>query len=153
VSPADDEFLDALYTSTRSAEVVGWGFSPQRAAAFLRDQARLQRRAQALSSPRAESRILLVNGVPSGRLVVNEDAAPDRVAIVDLSVSPEARGRGLATWALSAILARAGAAGRAVELRVEPRNPARRLYERLGFRVVAEDDPRLHLHLIWRSSC
>ncbi|MEP6653658.1 MAG: GNAT family N-acetyltransferase [Myxococcales bacterium] len=150
-SPADDAFLDELYASTRLAEVLGWGFSPAEAAIFLRDQARLQRQSHALHTPRAEHRILLADGVPAGRIIVNDDSAAGPVAIIDLAVLPCARGRGLATWAVAAVLERAGAAGRRVELRVKPDNPARYLYGRLGFRALAEDD--MHLHLGWGPSC
>jgi ribosomal protein S18 acetylase RimI-like enzyme len=150
-SPADDGFLDELYASTRLAEVHGWGFAPAEAAAFLRDQARLQRRSHALFAPEAEHRLLLVAGAPAGRIIVSDRAASGTLTIIDLSVLPWARARGLATWAVSGVLERAAEAARCVELRVEPINPARRLYLRLGFRAFAQDDT--HVHMRWRAPC
>jgi ribosomal protein S18 acetylase RimI-like enzyme len=149
-SPADDSFLDELYASTRLAEVQSWGFAADEAASFLRDQARLQRQSHALHFPAAEHRVLLAAGVAAGRIIVSDHDASVTL-IVDLSVLPQARRRGLATWAVSAVLDRARANGRQVELRVEPHNAARRLYERLGFRALARDELRVHMG--WRAAC
>ena len=150
-SPADDSFLDELYASTRAAEVHSWGFTPVEAAAFLRDQARAQRRSYTLTTPEAEHRLMLVAEVPAGRIIVSDQPASGTLTISDLAVLPWARGRGLATWAMSNVLDRAAEAGRCVELRVEPHNPARRLYLRLGFLTFAEDEMRVHMR--WRAPC
>ena len=48
------------------------------------------------------------------------------------------RGRGIGTRILNEIVAEARASGSAVRIYVEKFNPARRLYERLGFRVTEE---------------
>ena len=59
--------------------------------------------------------------------------APD-VPELSIGVVERWRGRGVGTALLSSLLARADAVGIArVSLSVEPDNPARRLYERLGF--------------------
>jgi ribosomal protein S18 acetylase RimI-like enzyme len=85
---------------------------------------------------------LLVRGEPAGRLILNlQDAETGRglaLHIVDLQVGPSHRGRGLGRWALEQVLARATPAGQRVDLRVAPDNPARRLYERLGFHHAHE---------------
>jgi ribosomal protein S18 acetylase RimI-like enzyme len=94
---------------------------------------------------------LLAAGVAAGRIIVSDHDASDTLTIIDLSVLPQARRRGLATWAVSAVLDRAGANGRQVELRVEPDNATRRLYERLGFRALARDELRVHMG--WRAAC
>jgi ribosomal protein S18 acetylase RimI-like enzyme len=54
-----------------------------------------------------------------------------------LAVRPQHRGRGIGTAMLHALLARAADRHPAVSLSVSADNPAVRLYERLGFRVVA----------------
>jgi HAD superfamily hydrolase (TIGR01509 family) len=64
--------------------------------------------------------------------------APD-VPELSLAVGPEHRRRGLGRDLLEFALRRAEEAGhREVSLSVEPDNPARRLYERLGFQRVGE---------------
>lgn len=55
-----------------------------------------------------------------------------------ISVVPGRRGRGVGTALLRALLAEVARHHEAVSLSVSTANPARRLYEREGFRVVAE---------------
>lgn len=65
-----------------------------------------------------------------------------------ISITPELQNRGLGTELLNRLLDRARAQGaRAVELHVLELNRARALYERLGFRVVAEEPPKLRMRL------
>ena len=51
---------------------------------------------------------------------------------------PEFRGRGIGTALVTELFAEADASGRSVSIHVERNNPARRLYERLGFQDVGE---------------
>ncbi len=51
---------------------------------------------------------------------------------------PEFRGRGIGTALVTELFAEADASGRSVSIHVESNNPARRLYERLGFQDVGE---------------
>jgi ribosomal protein S18 acetylase RimI-like enzyme len=62
-------------------------------------------------------------------------------AIPELSIAvlPGHRNRGLGSAMLRDLLARADAGCPAVSLSVSASNPARRLYERLGFRIVSDD--------------
>ena len=54
-----------------------------------------------------------------------------------VAVVPECRGMGVGTALLRALISRASEVGyRAISLSVESRNPALRLYKRLGFQVV-----------------
>ena len=69
--------------------------------------------------------------MPVGRLYV--DRWPREVRIVDISLLPEHRGRGLGGALLAAVFAEADAAGKPVSIHVERFNPALRLYTRLGF--------------------
>ena len=62
--------------------------------------------------------------------------------IVDIALLPEMRGTGLGTAILTDLLA---AETRPVQLQVERTNPARRLYERLGFALVEEQAIRVRM--------
>jgi ribosomal protein S18 acetylase RimI-like enzyme len=92
--------------------------------------------------PRAVDSILCLDSagqdtLPVGRLLV--DRQPDCWRIVDIAVLAAYRGRGLGSWALKNLMREcSGAAGR-LALRVRPENPARRLYERLGFSATLDD--------------
>jgi predicted GNAT family acetyltransferase len=55
---------------------------------------------------------------------------------MDISLLPAHRARGLGTAILGELAAEADAAQRGLSIHVECTNPARRLYERLGFVAV-----------------
>ena len=74
-----------------------------------------------------------------------------KCGLLDLAVSPEARRQGIATVVMHGLIAQARSAGVPLTLSVWPANdPARRLYDRLGF-VPAPgpaDDGYHHLRLV-----
>ncbi|MGH8714375.1 MAG: GNAT family N-acetyltransferase [Casimicrobiaceae bacterium] len=63
----------------------------------------------------------------------------------DIELAAEVRARGIGTAVVGAVIALAAASERHVELHVLACNPARRLYARLGFRVVRDDGARLRM--------
>jgi GNAT superfamily N-acetyltransferase len=66
-----------------------------------------------------------------------DEATPE----LAIAVVPSKRGHGVGDELLKALLEKAQTAGyRRISLSVEPGNPARKLYERHGFQVVAEGD-------------
>lgn len=65
-----------------------------------------------------------------------------------LQITPDFQGRGIGNAVLRRVLAEAEHANVAVSLSVMHDNPARRLYERLGFEYVGET-PR-DLKMLWR---
>ena len=79
------------------------------------------------------------DGRPLGRLVL--DRRTDDIRVVDVALMPEEQGQGIGTAVLREVLAEADVAGVPVTLHVVATSPARRLYERLGFRTV-EGEPQ-----------
>jgi ribosomal protein S18 acetylase RimI-like enzyme len=77
-----------------------------------------------------------VDGEPAGRLYVHRGRSDIRV--VDIALAPEYRGRGIGAALLRSLITEAEASDRKVSIHVERHNPARRLYERLGFRPAGE---------------
>lgn len=128
---ADEPLLRELFRSTRSLELALLPWDDAAKEGFVSMQLAAQRAQQQRQHPQARSEVVLVDGVPAGRLVV--DRAADHVHLVDIALLPAYRGRGVGGQLLTELLAE----GRRVTLQVERDNPARRLYERLGFRVVA----------------
>jgi len=55
---------------------------------------------------------------------------------VSIGVNPEARGQGVGEKLMRALIAEAARRGLGLCLSVRTENPARRLYERLGFREI-----------------
>lgn len=143
---ADDAFLRRLYASTREAELalVDWPLETKEA--FLRMQFDAQDRHYRAVHVAASFDVVLWQGEPSGRLIVAR--GPSEIRVVDITLAPEARGRGLGTVLLRAILAEGQAQRLPVRLSVEPWSRAVGLYGRLGFAAVEEHGA--HLLMEWR---
>ncbi len=90
-------------------------------------------------------RVVELDGRFAGTLTVHDDEDP--VQVLDIELVPEAQGRGVGTWLLGEIIARARARDRDVVLRVLQPNPARQWYARLGF--VADGQTPTHVHMRW----
>lgn len=91
-----------------------------------------------------DNRVIEAQGVAVGVLRLHE--LPDALEIRDLQLLPAHQGHGLGAWAVRQAFLRAATLGKPeLRLRVFPENPARRLYERLGFMTVAELDGVLHM--------
>ena len=74
----------------------------------------------------------------------------DRLELAELHVAPSRQNQGIGTRVLRDLLARAGAEGKTVGLSVGLSNRrAAGLYERLGFRHVAQT--QTHLRMEWRA--
>lgn len=132
----DFAFIEALYLSTREAELALSGWPEDEKRAFLTQQHRAQHHHYQAYYPNAERLILERDGAPVGRLYV--DAWPLELRIVDISLLPAARGQGLGEAILRDVIAWAQDQAKGASIHVEKFNPARRLYLRLGF-VVTED--------------
>jgi ribosomal protein S18 acetylase RimI-like enzyme len=149
VSPADDAFLFELYASTRS-DIASLGLPGAQREMLLRIQWMAQRGSYQARYPRGEHQVVLVAGIPVGRLWVARE--PEELRLVDVSLLPAHRGAGLGTKLLRALQREATETGKPLRLSVTRDNPARRLYERLGFTpgAGAESGAELYLALEWR---
>lgn len=73
------------------------------------------------------------DGTPVGIFKVTRDGAEWQ--LVQIQLSPELQGKGIGRALITELCAEAHAASVSLTLRVLHQNPARHLYERLGFRV------------------
>lgn len=112
-------------------------FAADRLPVLLDQQYDARAAGYAAAWPQRLDRIIESDGMAVGRVLVGLGRGERRIA--DVAVLPEHRNRGLGTRALELVLAEADAAKEPVTLRVDHGSPARRLYERLGFTVVAEE--------------
>jgi ribosomal protein S18 acetylase RimI-like enzyme len=87
---------------------------------------------------REEVRIISVDGKDAGWLQVAD--LPTEIRLQKFFVSPEYQRSGIGSDILSNLLATWRSTGKRIVLRVLKNNPARRLYERCGFAVIAEED-------------
>jgi ribosomal protein S18 acetylase RimI-like enzyme len=146
VGPDDAELLYRIYASTREDElaVVPWDAPAKEA--FLRMQFAAQDTHYRAVFPDASYDLIVSGADVLGRLYV--DRGETAWQVIDLSLLPRHRGKGIGTRLLTDVLASAGAAGKPVRMHVERFNPARRLYGRLGFREIA--DKSVYLLLEWQ---
>jgi len=144
----DREFLFQVYSSTRAEELAQVGWDEEQKQSFLEMQFRAQARYYESEYPGAQFRIILAGGQPAGRLYVHR--RENEIRIMDIALLPPYRRQGIGTGLLKEILAEGGQTGRRVTIHVEIFNPAQRLYERLGFREVANNG--VYLLLEWTPS-
>src|SRR3954454_24504142 len=132
----DREFLVELYGSVREPELahVPWDEATRRA--FVEQQFGAQDAHYRERYPGATLDVVEIDGEPAGRLYVHR--GPRDIRIMDVALAPAFRGRGIGTDLLRSLISEAGASGRTLSIHVEVNNPARRLYEPLGFHVAGE---------------
>ncbi len=92
--------------------------------------------------------IVSVDGRDAGFIAARQD--PDVIQLFNLAIAPEFQGRGLGTAVLRDLLALAQSRRMPVRLQVMKVNPARRLYERVGFKVAPDEEIPTHYRMIWR---
>ena len=145
---ADAPFLRHLYGTTREEElrVVPWPEEEKRR--FLDMQFVAQKTHYEAHFPTCTFLVIELAGRPIGRLYV--DRGEEDIHIVDIAIVPEFRGRGVGRMLLGDILDEATASGRCVTIHVEHNNPARHLYDRLGFRHV--DTSGVYDLMEWRPT-
>jgi len=133
---ADEAFLCSVYASTRAEELAVTGWSDEQKDAFLRSQFDAQHRYYRENYRGAEFWVIRVADRDAGRLYVGRFG--EEMRIIDIALLPEFRGRGVATWLIGCLIREAADLGLPLRIHVERFNPALRLYERLGFRPVAD---------------
>jgi GNAT superfamily N-acetyltransferase len=143
------DFLLRVYHSTREEElamVVDW--TAEMKDAFVRQQFSAQHVWYQEHYQGATFDVVLVDGVPAGRLYVHRRLK--EIRLVDITLLPELRKGGFGTSILRDLLAEGEAAGKPVTIHVEIYNPAMHLYERLGFKPV--EDRGVHRLMKWSPS-
>jgi ribosomal protein S18 acetylase RimI-like enzyme len=128
----DADFAFRVLKETMQEYVVAtWG-------SWREDESRRETDEQ-VSSGRTE--VIELNGLPIGVQLV--DRPGTHIQLVQLYIAKEFQRRGFGTQLLKRLLIEAGESKLSIRLRVLVVNPARALYERLGFVVVGRTPERL----------
>lgn len=146
IEPADQEFLLRVYASTREEELKPVAWASEQKGAFLRQQFEAQGAYWRETYPAADFAVVEVDGAPAGRFYVNR--GPDEIRLVDVALLPEFRRAGVGSGLIRELLAEGATRNLPVTIHVEVFNPARALYERLGFTQV--EDRGVYLLMRWR---
>ena len=137
VEDGDEPFLRRLFLETKEDLAASLSGNPL-AEGILDMQFRAKQSFYQSAFPGADCRLLLLAGVPIGRLTTFNDGKS--LHVVDIALLSAYRGRGIGSASLEKVWAEATAAGLPTILCVELENPARKLYERLGFREIGRTE-------------
>ncbi len=129
-APADFDFLFHLHEQAMRAmvELAFGSWDPDWQLAYFRE-----------NFDPSLLRVIQWDGQDAGLLYVQERS--EELFLVDIEILPSFQRRGIGTQVIQALIAEAERQGKMVALQVLKVNPAaRRLYERLGFRVTGEKE-------------
>lgn len=133
-TPEDRAFVERIYFETQRwliEKLFGWrGDDVERAkfAEFYDEQ---------------HTQIVRVEGDDVGWFTVLRD--PDRIEVDSIYIAPEKQRAGLGTHLMEQLITEANATNKMLTLSTARINPARRLYERLGFEVVDESEFKVYM--------
>lgn len=151
IQPGDEDLLCAIYASTRSDEME-WlpQWSEAQKAAFLRMQFEAQHDWYRKNYTGANFWLIQHGEAPIGRLYLHTAYTPHDMRIIDIALLPQWRGQGLGTAVLKDVLAFAEGLEKSVSIHVESFNPAKKLYQKLGFSFVSATNGVYHL-MEWKA--
>jgi ribosomal protein S18 acetylase RimI-like enzyme len=144
ITASDQAFCRALFHEDRSAGFAGLNLADGLLNTLLDQQFHAQQSAYHQAFPDADHVIIADAGVAVGQLMT-AFCDSQTLHVIDILLSVSARGRGVGTDVLNSLAHAAIAKGATrLSLSVLHHNEAaRRLYERLGFRGVADDGVRI----------
>lgn len=147
ITEADNPFYFTVYASSREAEIASWGWNREEQQAFLRMQYQCQQQSYQMQYPHLESRIVLCSNAPAGRILLAKNET--QTVLVDITLLPDFQNRGIGS-ALLKDLQGGIDAGESLRLTVLNTNPARWLYNRLGFQILEAGEP--YSTMIWTKT-
>ena len=147
IADSDLPFLAEVYASTRTEELAATGWSEEMLQGFLAHQFGAQHAHYQRHYPDAEWLVIERNGEAAGRLYLEE--WPSQIRLIDVALLPAFRGEGAGSAILADLLEWAAGKSKPVTIHVERNNPARSLYDRLGF--VFREEAGVYDLLEWRD--
>jgi ribosomal protein S18 acetylase RimI-like enzyme len=148
VQAEDESFLLQLYASARAEEIAQVAWDETQKQAFLQMQFAAQQNHYRAYFPEATHSLILVDQVPVGQIYLDRRAA--EIRILDLTLLPSARGRGLGTHLLQELIKEVETTHKTLSLYVESFNRSLGLFARLGF--VKAGDNGLSCLLEWHPA-
>ncbi len=150
---ADDDLLLRVYASTRAAELAMTDWDSATCDKFVRMQLNAQATHYRQHWPNSEHSVIEVTSQglthAVGRLWV--DRRVEEIHVLDIAILPEWCNHGIGGICLARLIDESSQANKALTIHVEQGNPARRLYDRLGFQPVGLQQG-LHQFMVWRQT-
>ena len=142
VEREDLAFLAKVYASSR-VDLASLPLDKTQKTLFANQQFEAQHLHYQNHFPDADFDIVHVDHQPAGRLYV--DRSIDPMCVIDITLLPEFRGKGIGTRLMNQIINEATFLSRHLRLCVRLDNPAADWYRKLGFQLIADDPVNLHL--------
>jgi ribosomal protein S18 acetylase RimI-like enzyme len=148
IAPEDTPFLRRVYGTTREEEMRAVPWTEEQKKQFVDMQFAAQKQHYEQAYPSCDFLVIELDGESIGRLYIDRDETD--IYIIDIALLPEHRRRGVGGMLLEEILEEGRTTGKKVQIYVEHDNPARHLYDRLGFRHV--DSNGIYHKMEWRAA-
>lgn len=139
INAADEESLFEIYASTRTEELnqlTDWTAGHKEL--FLRSQFMAQHTYYQNIYKSAQFWVIEYGSELIGRLYLDTHADSRSLRIIDITLLPEWRNRGIGKMILLDVMKLAESMNLGVTIHVESFNPAMKLYQRLGFVLVSK---------------
>lgn len=134
ISQSDDDFLLSLYASVREEEMSLVPWTDEQKFFFVKSQFEAQTTHYRSTYPDGNFLLIVLDGERVGRVYHCE--LEDEHRIIDITVAPEFRGRGIGTEIIRGIIE---STSKPVRIYLETNNRSAGLFERLGFSMIHDE--------------
>ena len=134
VDDKDQLFIEKVYRSTREKELSLTNWPEDQKQRFVIMQFMAQLTDYKINFKDATHQVILYQKKPAGRLYLWE--SDQEIRVIDITLLPEFQNKGIGRKILTDIIETAKQKNKKVTLHVVHGNPAKKLYERLGFKKV-----------------
>ncbi len=145
--PEDENFLVAVYGSTRQQELAMVPWTDEQKEAFIRFQLQAQLTHYQTEYPNAEYSIILFEAQPVGRLYLDRREA--EIRIMDITLLPEHRGKGVSSPIIRHLMEEASASGKKLSINLDKLSQSQPIFEQFGFKP--SEDSGFHVLYVWQS--
>ncbi|MCE7065178.1 GNAT family N-acetyltransferase [Dyadobacter sp. CY326] len=152
IAQRDMPSLLAIYASTRQAElekVPQW--SETMKTEFIKSQFEAQHNHYQRNYSGADFWVICKNKSNAGRLYFHENFQGRGMRIIDITLLPSYQNCGIGTSILQDLMQLSAQLERPLSIHVESFNPAKNLYNRLGFKKISETNGVYHL-MEWKHT-
>jgi len=142
----DENLLVAVYGSTRQQELAMVPWNDEQKDAFIRFQLNAQLTHYQNEYPKAEYLIILFEAQPVGRLYIDRREA--EIRIMDITLLPEHRGKGISSPIIQRLKDEAAASGKKLSINLDKLSQSQPIFERFGF--APAEDTGFHVLYVWQ---
>jgi len=144
VQPGDASFLYQVFVSSREEEFSLLNWPQDKIDELMRSQFDLQTKGYRSMFPASDHLVIVFNGEPVGRVLVNENQA--EIRIVDIAILTPFRRRGIGRTVVRGLMQTAEKSRKPLRHRVyHGELNAIRFYFALGYRVIEDEGAAFHM--------